>query len=135
MMMATPYILSGTGGLLLRTVHILQLLNTTHPDIRLLVPKVLLKLMQEHTAVEEPPTIVADAHQLCWCYDDHLTLEDNKEDSGNGRCCLLSVCSKILVRACIGHRSMALDGAFLYLTSSTGRRLLKVGSGVDGSIR
>ena len=59
----------------------LQTLQATHPNISLLVPSVVVKLMQEHVVTEEPSAIVTDAHQLCWCYDAQLTHED-KEDSG-----------------------------------------------------
>ena len=81
MVITLAFLLRGTGDLLLRTVHILQTLETTDPGISLLVPSVVVKLMQEHNVTEEPPAIVADAHKLCWCYDAQLAHED-KEESG-----------------------------------------------------
>ena len=69
------------GSLLLRTVHLLQSLKTTYPDLRLLVPGILYKLLQEHLTHEEPTGITADTHILCWGYNDGL-IQSGKEGSG-----------------------------------------------------
>ncbi len=72
---------SGMGSLLLRTVHLLQSLKASYPDLRLLVPGILYKLLQEHLVQEEPSGLAVDTHILCWGYDDGLA-QDGKEGSG-----------------------------------------------------
>ena len=72
---------SGMGSLLLRTVHLLQSLKASYPDLQLLVPGILHKLLQEHRAQEEPCGLTADTHILCWGYSDGL-VHDGKEGSG-----------------------------------------------------
>lgn len=72
---------SGTGSLLLRTVHLLQTLKCTYPDLRLLVPGILYKLLHEHLTQEGSSGLTADTHILCWGYNDGL-VQDNKEGSG-----------------------------------------------------
>ena len=67
---------SGTGGLLLRTVHVLQSLDSTHHGMNLLVPSVLYKLLKEHINDGEPSAILVDNHLQCWGYD-------NQHDNGN----------------------------------------------------
>lgn len=69
------------GSLLLRTVHLLQSLKTPYPALRLLVPGILYKLLQEHLTQEEPSGLTADTHILCWGYGDGV-VQDGKEGSG-----------------------------------------------------
>lgn len=71
----------GTGSLLLRTVHMLQTLKTLYPDLELLVPGILVKLLGEHVMLEESSTISSESHLLCWGYDDGL-VQDGKEGTG-----------------------------------------------------
>ncbi len=75
------WIYSGTGSLLLRTVHLLQSLKAAYPDLQLLVPNILYKLLRDHMTQEGSCGLVADAHILCWGYNDGL-VQDGKEGSG-----------------------------------------------------
>lgn len=106
--------LSGTGSLLLRTVHILQSLKSHYPDLHLLVPGVLCKLLREHVTQEDSSALMADAHLLCWGYDDGL-VQDGKDGTG--------------------PRSITFDGKYVYLTSSSLKNFLKLGTGKQGTIR
>ena len=83
--------LSGTGSLLLRTVHLLQTLRVTYPDLNLLVPGILYKLLQEHMTQEGASGLTVDTHILCWGYNDGL-VQDSKEGTGGcGYGCGLTV--------------------------------------------
>ena len=104
----------GTGSLLLRTVHMLQSLRSSYSDLRLLVPGVLCKLLREHVTNEDSAALSADAHLCCWGYADTM---------GQGG------------REGEGHRSIAFDGKFVYVTSSSLKCLLKLGTGKHGTIR
>lgn len=57
---------------------------------------------------------MADTHLLCWGYDDGL-VQDGKDGTG--------------------PRSIAFDGKFVYLTSSSLKNFLKLGTGKQGTIR
>ena len=105
---------SGTGSLLLRTVHILQSLKSLYPELQLLVPGVLCKLLREHVTQEDSSALMADTHLLCWGYDDGL-VQDGKDGTG--------------------PRSIAFDGKFVYVTSSSLKNFLKLGTGKQGTIR
>lgn len=72
---------SGTGSLLLRTVSLLQFLKVSYPDLRLLVPGILHKLLQDHMTQESTSGLTADTHLLCWGYNDGL-VQDGKEGAG-----------------------------------------------------
>ena len=92
----------------------LQSLRSSYPGLCLLVPGVLCKLLQEHMNHEDSATLSADTHISCWGYEDILG-QSVKEGSG--------------------HRSIAFDGKFVYVTSSSLKCLLKVGTGKHGTIR
>ena len=104
----------GTGSLLLRTVHMLQSLKSAYPELRLLVPSVLCKLLREHTSHEDSASLSADTHLSCWGY---------KDGPGQGG------------KEATGHRSIAFDGKFVYVTSTSLKSLLKLGTGKHGTIR
>lgn len=55
----------------------------TYPDLRLLVPGILYKLLHEHMTQEGVSGLTADTHILCWGYNDGL-VQDGKE--GTGEC-------------------------------------------------
>jgi hypothetical protein len=57
---------------------------------------------------------MADTHLLCWGYDDGL-VQDGKDGTG--------------------PRSITFDGKFVYLTSSSLKNFLKLGTGKQGTIR
>ena len=78
------------------------------------MPGVLCKLLQEHVNHENSATLSADSHLSCWGYADTLG-QSGKE--GEGR------------------RSIAFDGKFVYVTSSSLKCLLKLGTGRHGTIR
>ena len=63
---------------------------------------------------EDSSALMADAHLLCWGYDDGL-VQDGKEGTG--------------------PRSITFDGKFVYLTSSSLKNFLKLGTGKQGTIR
>ena len=63
---------------------------------------------------EDSSALMADAHLLCWGYDDGL-VQDGKDGTG--------------------PRSIAFDGKFVYLTSSSLKNFLKLGTGKQGTIR
>ena len=92
----------------------LQSLKLSHPDLHLLVPGILCKLLQEHTTHEDSAPLSADAHITCWGYEDGLA-QDRKEGAG--------------------PRSIAFDGQFVYVTSSSLKYLFKLGTGKYGTIR
>lgn len=104
----------GTGTLLLRTVHLLHTLKLRYHDMRLLVPGILGKLLNEHMTQEECTVLCAEAHVISWNYDD-APVTDGKEASGSK-----SICS---------------DGRFVYSMSSSLKHLMKLGTGKNGSIR
>ena len=104
----------GTGSLLVRTVHMLQSLRLTYPDLCLLVPGILCKLLQGHRSQEDTGTLSADSHLVCWSYED--TQQGREKEDG-------------------GHRSIAYDGKFVYVTSFSLKRLLKIGTGRHGTLR
>ncbi len=72
---------SGTGGLLLRTVHTLQSLTPPSPSINLIVPKILQKLLRVHLVTEEPSALSTDTHLSCWGYE----TEQSEGASDGGR--------------------------------------------------
>lgn len=111
------YIHSGTGSLLVRTVHMLQNLRQMYPDLCLLVPGILCKLLHEHKTHEDTATLSADGHLACWNYDDPPA---GREGGGREEGC---------------HRSIAYNGKFVYVSSSSVKRLLKIGTGRHGTIR
>ena len=113
-MLFPPFTFSGTGSLLLRTVHMLQSLRSSYPDLSLLVPGILCKLLKEHANHEDSASLSADSHLSCWGYEDPLG-QSGKDGSG--------------------RRSIAFDGKFVYVTSSSLKCLLKVGTGKHGTIR
>uniref|UniRef100_A0A1X7UQ08 HECT domain-containing protein n=1 Tax=Amphimedon queenslandica TaxID=400682 RepID=A0A1X7UQ08_AMPQE len=107
----------GTGGLLLRTVHTLQLLVSSHPGISLSLSVVLRKLFKEHDNFEEPPVVLADSHtHTSWEYQYQDETNENGEDETH-------------------PRSIVYDGRYVLVSSVGGKKLLKVGSGYSGSIR
>ena len=59
----------------------LQTLRTLYPDLELLVPGILVKLLGEHVMLEESSTLSSESHLLCWGYDDGL-VQDGKEGTG-----------------------------------------------------
>ena len=61
----------------------LQKLMTSYPDLQLLVPGILGKLLREHVTLEESSAISSESHLLCWGYDDGL-VQDGKEGTGEG---------------------------------------------------
>ena len=61
----------------------LQTLMTSYPDLQLLVPGILGKLLREHVTLEESSAISSESHLLCWGYDDGL-VQDGKEGTGEG---------------------------------------------------
>ena len=63
---------------------------------------------------EDSSALMADTHLLCWGYDDGL-VQDGKEGTG--------------------PRSITFDGKFVYLTSSSLKNFLKLGTGKQGTIR
>ena len=63
---------------------------------------------------EDSCALMADAHLLCWGYDDGL-VQDGKEGTG--------------------PRSITFDGKFVYVTSSSLKNFLKLGTGKQGTIR
>lgn len=62
----------------------LQTLMTSYPDLQLLVPGILGKLLREHVTLEEASAISNESHLLCWGYDDGL-VQDGKEVTGKER--------------------------------------------------
>ena len=110
----------------------LQSLDSTHPHLNLLVPKILHKLLQEHVVLEEPPTLTSDAHLQCWGYDDQRVQDDDNSDGGCGH--VVFYC--IFIVLCIsGPRSIVFDGQYIYVTVATGKTLLQLGTGINGTIR
>ena len=63
---------------------------------------------------EDSSALMADAHLLCWGYDDGL-VQDGKDGTG--------------------PRSITFDGKYVYLTSSSLKNFLKLGTGKQGTIR
>lgn len=63
---------------------------------------------------EDSSALMADTHLLCWGYDDGL-VQDGKDGTG--------------------PRSITFDGKFVYLTSSSLKNFLKLGTGKQGTIR
>ncbi len=59
----------------------LQTLKSSYPDLQLLVPGILAKLLHEHVTLEEPSAISPEAHILCWGYND-LTLAHVRDGKG-----------------------------------------------------
>ena len=96
----------------------LQSLRSTYPDLCLLVPGILCKLLHEHKSHEDSASLSADIHLICWSYD------DSQLGEGSGR--------EAEER---GRRSIAFDGTFAYVSSSSLNRLLKIGTGRHGTIR
>ena len=111
----------GTGSLLVRTVHALQSLQSTYPDLTLLVPGILSKLLHEHLNNDDTACLTPNTHLGCWNYEDSAA--GGRASQGGGR-------------DGAGRRSIAFDGKFLYVTSAAlTSRLLKIGSGKHGTIR
>ena len=100
----------------MRTVHLLQSLQSTYPDLTLLVPGILSKLLHEHLTHDDTACLSPDAHLGCWNYEDMVAGQGAGRD-GSGR------------------RSIAFDGKFVYVTSTSLSRLLKIGTGKHGTIR
>lgn len=143
----------------------LQTLMTSYPDLQLLVPGILGKLLREHVTLEESSAISSESHLLCWGYDDGL-VQDGKEGTGKGEVhcfrggvgevggsgasgrgggerwigvnqCKLGEFHTFQVLFCVslGSRSIAFDGQYVYVTSSSLKYLLKVGTGKQGTVR
>lgn len=99
---------------MMRTVHLLQTLKLKYPEMKLLVPGILGKLLSEHMTHEECTVLCAEAHIVSWNYDD-IPVADGKETSG--------------------PKSICTDGQFVYTTSASQKHLLKLGTGKNGTIR
>ncbi len=113
----------------------LQTLKSSYPDLCLLVPGILAKLLHEHVSQEEPSTISPEAHLLCWGYNDGMVAPDGDEVTGEfargeGK---MEIFTGALTNA--GPRSIAFDGQFVYVTSSSLTHMLKIGTGKQGTIR
>ena len=118
------YFSSGTGSLLVRTVHMLQSLRSTYPDLTLLVPGILCKLLHEHLSHDDTTSLAADAHISCWSYEDPPVQGGGGGGGGGGG-----------MEGNSGRRSIAYNGKFLYLTNTSLNRLLKIGTGRHGTLR
>ena len=103
----------------MRTVHVLQNLQSTYPDLTLLVPEILCKLLHVHMNHGDTTSLAADAHLDCWNYE-----ETTEQEAGQG----------VGPDGC-GRRSIAFDGTFVYVTNSSLTQLLKIGTGKHGTIR
>ena len=78
----------------------LQTLKSLYPDLQLLVPGILGKLLHEHVTLEEPSAISLESHILCWGYDDGM-VQDGKEGSGVPVCECACVCACVCVSVCM----------------------------------
>ena len=119
---------------MLRTVHTLQSLVSTHSGIPLSLSVVLRKLFKEHENLEEPPVILADTHtHTSWEY--HYEEETNNgNDESND--IIIIVINWWVWLLYLGHpRSIVYDGRYVLVSSVGGKKLLKIGSGYCGSIR
>lgn len=96
----------------------LQSLHSSYPDLSLLVPGILCKLLHEHMNHDDTASLTVDAHLTCWSYDDTTGQSGAGAGGEGGR-----------------KRSIAFDGKFVYLTNTSLTRLLKIGTGTHGTIR
>lgn len=96
------------------------------------MPGILYKLLREHLTQDGASGLTADTHILCWGYNDGL-VQDSKE--GTGECVCISLAPEWNFFAPAGPRSIAFDGKYIYLTSSSLKHLLKLGSGKQGTLK
>ena len=86
----------------------------------------------EHIVLEEPPALAADTHLMCWGY------EDQKETSSEGLFLVKALffnLQRFFVLIGVVPRSVVFDGDCLYVTMTTGKELLKLGTGTNGTLR
>ncbi|XP_013380029.1 probable E3 ubiquitin-protein ligase HECTD4 isoform X2 [Lingula anatina] len=105
-------------------IHTIHLLQNLSPLGYLPVADILQKLLSVEGGQAQPSAVLGSKHIVCWGVEDMLGTSDKDTQEREK--------DKDAVDP---SRSITCDGKFLYTTSSTGKGIAKIGTGLHGTLR
>ena len=121
----------GTVRVFVRAIHVLESFFDHMKQLR--VKPVVQRLTESDSIPSGVLCLLPSNHIVCWAFDDRL--KPKKAKSGSMIELTAVGCVMSVVLEWDRGRSIACDGHFLYVTGTKGTGLVKLGTGLHGTIR